>query len=118
VRRGHLKAKAHIYVIYMNFWEIIIAFPNGGQWAPFSKVCPSWLKSLVTPLVGGRSYFRSSLRALFLLIGLVLPFYDKQNESHAFHAPHEKRCNSEVPVVANVFNANSISETSLVEMLQ
>ena len=38
--RGHAKAKAHIYVIYVNFWEIIVAFPNGGQWAPFSKVCP------------------------------------------------------------------------------
>jgi len=22
------------------FWELIIAFPNGGQWAPFSKVAP------------------------------------------------------------------------------
>jgi len=24
----------------VNFWELIIAFSNGGQWAPFSKVCP------------------------------------------------------------------------------
>jgi len=24
--------------------------PNGGQWAPFKKVSPPWLKSLVTPL--------------------------------------------------------------------
>jgi len=38
--REHAKAKAHIYAIYVNFWEIIIAFPNGAQWAPFSKVCP------------------------------------------------------------------------------
>jgi len=20
----------------MSFWELIIAYPNGGQWAPFS----------------------------------------------------------------------------------
>jgi len=26
--------------MYVNFWELIIAFPNGGQWAPFNKVCP------------------------------------------------------------------------------
>jgi len=31
-------AHAHIYVMFVNFWELIIAFPNGGQWAPFSKV--------------------------------------------------------------------------------
>jgi len=37
--------------MYVNFWELIIAFPNGGQWAPFSKVCPPWLKPLATPLV-------------------------------------------------------------------
>jgi len=24
----------HIYVMYVNFWELIIAFPNGGKWAP------------------------------------------------------------------------------------
>jgi len=47
----HAKAKAHVYVIYVNFWEIIIAFPNGGQWASFSKVCPPWLIPLVTPLL-------------------------------------------------------------------
>jgi len=35
----------------MRFWELIIAYPNGGQWAPFSYVCPPWLKSLVTPLI-------------------------------------------------------------------
>jgi len=29
-----------VYVMYVNVWELIIAFPNGGQWAPFSKVCP------------------------------------------------------------------------------
>jgi len=51
VWRGHPKTKAHVYVIYVNFWEIIIAFPNGGQWAPFSKVYPHWLKPLVTPLL-------------------------------------------------------------------
>jgi len=38
--RGHAKAKAHIYIIYVNFWEVIIAFPKGSQWAPFRKVCP------------------------------------------------------------------------------
>jgi len=37
----------HIYVRHVNFWELIIAFPNGDQWAPFSKI---WLKPLVTPL--------------------------------------------------------------------
>jgi len=25
--------------MYVNFWELIIAFPNGDQWAPFSNVC-------------------------------------------------------------------------------
>jgi len=29
-----------LHVMYVNFWELIIAFPNGGQWAPFSKVYP------------------------------------------------------------------------------
>jgi len=24
----------------VNFWERIIAFPNGVQWSPISKVCP------------------------------------------------------------------------------
>jgi len=24
----------------MSFRELIIAYPNGGQWAPFSKVSP------------------------------------------------------------------------------
>jgi len=28
--REHAKTKAHIYLIYVNVWEIIIAFPNGG----------------------------------------------------------------------------------------
>ena len=46
------QAKAHIYVIYVNFWEIIIAFPNGGQWAPCSKFFSPWFKPLVTPLLG------------------------------------------------------------------
>jgi len=36
----HEKAKAHIYEIYVNFWEIIIAFPNSGQWAPSAKFAP------------------------------------------------------------------------------
>ena len=49
--REYVKAKAHIYVKHVNFWEIIIPFPNGGQWAPFSKACPPWLKLLVTPLL-------------------------------------------------------------------
>jgi len=26
--------------MYVSFWELIIAFPNSGQWAPFSKVFP------------------------------------------------------------------------------
>ena len=36
----HAKTKAHIYAMYVNFWELIMAFPNGGQWSPFSKACP------------------------------------------------------------------------------
>jgi len=36
--REHAKAKAHICAIYVNFWEIIIAFPIGSQLASFSKV--------------------------------------------------------------------------------
>jgi len=24
----------------VNFWELIIAFPNGGQWAPSAKYAP------------------------------------------------------------------------------
>ena len=35
----------------MSFWELNIAYPNGGQLAPFSYVLPPWLKPLVTPLV-------------------------------------------------------------------
>jgi len=31
-------AHAHIYVMCANFWELIIAFSNGDQWDPFSKV--------------------------------------------------------------------------------
>jgi len=31
----------------MIFWELIIAYPNGG---PSAKFCPPWLKPLVTPL--------------------------------------------------------------------
>ena len=38
--REHAKAKAHIHAIYGNFWEIIIAFPNGGQWAPAANPPP------------------------------------------------------------------------------
>ena len=38
-------------VAYMSFWESIIAYANGGSWAPLSYVCPPWLKPLVTPLV-------------------------------------------------------------------
>jgi len=38
--REQEKTFTHIYVTYVGFWELIIAYPNGGQWAPFSKVCP------------------------------------------------------------------------------
>ena len=39
--REHVKAKAHIiYAIYVNFLKLIISFPNGGPWVPFSKVFP------------------------------------------------------------------------------
>jgi len=34
----------------MGFSELIIAYPNGGQWVPFGYVLPTWLKPLVTPL--------------------------------------------------------------------
>jgi len=27
----------------MSFWELIIAYPNGDQWAPFSEVFPPGL---------------------------------------------------------------------------
>jgi len=37
--------------MYVCFWELIIALPNGGQWALFTKVCPPWLKPLIAPLV-------------------------------------------------------------------
>jgi len=37
----------------MSFWELIIAYSNGGQWAPISYVPPPWLKPLVTPLGRG-----------------------------------------------------------------
>jgi len=37
--RKHAKTKAHIYAMYVNFWELIVAFPNGGQGTPFSKLC-------------------------------------------------------------------------------
>jgi len=48
--RDQVKTYTHIYATYVSFWELIIAYPNGGQWAPFRKVCPPWLKPLVTPL--------------------------------------------------------------------
>jgi len=38
--REQAKTLARIYVTYVSFWELIIAFPNSGQRAPFSKVCP------------------------------------------------------------------------------
>ena len=35
----------------MSFWELIIVYANGGQWAPSAKFAtPPWLKHLVTPL--------------------------------------------------------------------
>ena len=27
-------------ITYMSFWELNIAYPNGGQWAPFGYVLP------------------------------------------------------------------------------
>ena len=50
--REHAKAKAHIHAIYVKFLEIIIVFPNGGQWASCSKSPPPLFKPLVTPLLG------------------------------------------------------------------
>jgi len=38
--REQAKTYTHIYVRYVSFRKLIIAFPNGGQWTPFSKVCP------------------------------------------------------------------------------
>jgi len=26
--------------MYVNFWELLIGFPNGGQWAPSTKFAP------------------------------------------------------------------------------
>jgi len=45
-----VKTYTHIYVTYVSFLELIIAYPNDGQWAPFRKVCPPWLRPQVTPL--------------------------------------------------------------------
>jgi len=50
MRREQANTKAHVYVIYVNFWELIIAFPNGGQWAPFSKVCPPLAQTSSYPI--------------------------------------------------------------------
>jgi len=63
--RKHAKSKAHIYVMLVNFWEIIIAFPNGGQRAPFSKVCPPWLKPLVTPLTETKDYKQNTVKITY-----------------------------------------------------
>jgi len=42
----------------MSFWELIIAYPNGGQWAPFSYVFHPWLNPAVTPLAIGYMWFQ------------------------------------------------------------
>jgi len=45
----------------VSFWELIIVYPNGGQWAPFSKVFPPWLKPLVTPLLAVPMYMHMKI---------------------------------------------------------
>jgi len=35
------KAYTHTYVTYASFRELIIAYPNGGQWAPLQQSLPS-----------------------------------------------------------------------------
>jgi len=46
-----------MYVMYVNFRELIIAFPNGGQWAPFSKICPlAQTSSYATAYMKGKTH--------------------------------------------------------------
>jgi len=75
----HAKAKAPIiYIIYVNCWKLVISFPNCGQWAPFSKVCPSWVKPLVTPLIGASRHV-DKRRSVFSKI--VLHYWDEREIS-------------------------------------
>jgi len=41
--------------MYVNFWELSIAFSNGGLWAPFNKVCPPLLQT--SSYATGNNYF-------------------------------------------------------------
>jgi len=43
-----------------------IAFPNGGQWAPYSNVCTPWLKPLVTTLSAATGSTREHCSPNFL----------------------------------------------------
>jgi len=36
--REQAKTYTHTCVTSVSFLELIIAYPNGGQWSPFSKV--------------------------------------------------------------------------------
>jgi len=46
-----------MYVMYVNFRELIIAFPNGGQWAPFSKIYPlAQTSSYATAYMKGKTH--------------------------------------------------------------
>jgi len=55
----HIKSPDNYFLLlwnsltYMSFWELISAYPNGGQWALSAKFCPPWLKPLVTLLLVG-----------------------------------------------------------------
>ena len=80
VWREHAKTKAHTYVIHVNFGEIIIASPNGGQWAPFSKVYPPWLKPLVTPLIA--RYIAISYKIDYLQIFQAGYFFHTEANCH------------------------------------
>ena len=48
--REQAKTYTHIYVTEVSFWELIIVYPNGGQWAPSAKFPP------LAPLAQTTSY--------------------------------------------------------------
>ena len=51
----------------MSFWELNIAYPNGGQWAPFGYVLP-------LPVAQTSSYATDSEARHSLLIVLTVRF--------------------------------------------
>ena len=55
--------------MYASFWDLIIAFLNGGQWAPFIKFAPplAQTSSYATVLILCLNCHLYRLFALFLL---------------------------------------------------